>query len=311
MWNKLRSTPVDQINQDFLGDIDRALESFYVEAIREASKLTGINEDVIRIWFDEKLITSSMTRASVHRGPRSTGGIPNSVVDILENKYLIRKEERSGALWYEITHDRLLGPIKNSNDQWKRKFIVRTRRFFRTRLSKRQRISIPVISIAVLVAVIITSLLYINSVSHEPCSAQNLIDTTVKEGPPVDIVVSPKTDLAYAAYPGSKVILAISCNKEKITVTPISTNGAVIKLAADPTANKIYAVTANNGNSVIDSNNDPDLSLMNETFSEFMNGRFDDILYDSPEFGIPQNTTVIPLIIDLNTNGTLQFNKYR
>jgi hypothetical protein len=37
----------------------------------------------------------------------------------LEKKYLIRKEERSGAEWYQLTHDRLIKPILDSNKKWK------------------------------------------------------------------------------------------------------------------------------------------------------------------------------------------------
>ena len=47
LWNKLKTSQIDQINQDYfgyLGDVDKALEDFYVEAICEASKKTGIGE---------------------------------------------------------------------------------------------------------------------------------------------------------------------------------------------------------------------------------------------------------------------------
>ena len=57
----------------------------------------------------------------VHRGFKSTGGIPNTAVDILEKKYLIRKGERSGAQWYELTHDRFIKPILDSNERWENK----------------------------------------------------------------------------------------------------------------------------------------------------------------------------------------------
>ena len=121
LWNKLKTSRIDQITQDYFGrliDVDKALEDFYVEAVCEASKNIGIREDVIRNWFEKKLITSSGTRGIIHREFESTGQIPNSVVDILEKKYIIRKEERSGAKWYELTHDRLIQPINNSNKKW-------------------------------------------------------------------------------------------------------------------------------------------------------------------------------------------------
>ena len=53
----------------------------------------------------------------VHKGE----GIDNNVILTLEDKYLIRREVRAGAPWYELTHDRMIKPIKDSNRKWSRK----------------------------------------------------------------------------------------------------------------------------------------------------------------------------------------------
>jgi hypothetical protein len=154
IWAELRFSQIDQINQDdsgYLVDVDRALEDFYVEAIREAVKQTNVSENIIRNWFEEKLITSSGTRGIVHRDVKATGGIPNRTVDILEQKYVIRKEQHSGAQWYELTHDRLIDPIKNSNMRWKEKE--------RKMRSRRNRLIIIPAGVAVAAAVAITLLL--------------------------------------------------------------------------------------------------------------------------------------------------------
>jgi hypothetical protein len=86
-----------------LTNVDRALEDFYEEDILTASRETRINEERIRRWCQEQLITSSGTRSTIHRGIDSTSGINNKVVDILESNYLIRRESRSAASWYELT----------------------------------------------------------------------------------------------------------------------------------------------------------------------------------------------------------------
>jgi YVTN family beta-propeller protein len=98
---------------------EKALEDFYEDAILTASQQTGMHESKIRIWCQQKLITSSGTRSMVHRGQKTTEGIDNNVIDWLVRKYLIRKEHRSGASWYELTHDRLIKPIISSNAKWK------------------------------------------------------------------------------------------------------------------------------------------------------------------------------------------------
>jgi hypothetical protein len=70
------------------------------------------------MWCEKELITSSGTRSIVHRGHHSTEGIDNKIVGSLESKYLVRRELRSRASWYELTHDRLIKPIKDSNNEW-------------------------------------------------------------------------------------------------------------------------------------------------------------------------------------------------
>jgi tetratricopeptide (TPR) repeat protein len=99
------------------GDVDRALEGFYEEAIAAAAK-TGVHQTELRQWFANHLITSTGTRGIVHRGLKSTQGVPNSALDILEGRHLIRSEWRAGARWYELTHDRFIGPIRASNERW-------------------------------------------------------------------------------------------------------------------------------------------------------------------------------------------------
>jgi hypothetical protein len=118
--------------EDF--NIDRTLQDFYEDAIVSASKQTGVPESRIRIWCQENLLTSGGTRSLIHRGPKSTLGIDNKVLDWLESKFLIRKEWRAGALWYELTHDSLIKPLVLSNMKWKdvndrkrkRKLVVTT-----------------------------------------------------------------------------------------------------------------------------------------------------------------------------------------
>ena len=127
LWHELpENVPI--ITYDHLqafGDIDQALSMFYMKAIKSAVKIAGARESVLRNWFERNLITPAGTRGMVHRGPKKTGGIPNIAVDTLENLHLIRGEWRAGAQWYELTHDRFIGPIQRSNYKW---FRARERR---------------------------------------------------------------------------------------------------------------------------------------------------------------------------------------
>ena len=66
------------------------------------------------------MITPGGTRGLVLRGPDRTGKLPNDVVDLLESRHLIHGEDRGGARWYELSHDRFLMPIINANLRWQR-----------------------------------------------------------------------------------------------------------------------------------------------------------------------------------------------
>ena len=101
------------------GDPDQALESFYKDAVVAAVAQTGIDEGELREWCESKLITPAGTRGLVFQGRGKTGGIDNRLVEILEQRHLIRPEIRSGSRWYELTHDRFIRPIQRSNLAWK------------------------------------------------------------------------------------------------------------------------------------------------------------------------------------------------
>ena len=47
-------------------NVDSALQDFYVDAVREAIKDTGVREEYLRKWC-EKAITPNGTRSIVHR----------------------------------------------------------------------------------------------------------------------------------------------------------------------------------------------------------------------------------------------------
>ena len=77
-------------------------------------------EGFVRRWFTERLITPAGTRGLVLRGDETTGQLPNDAVDLFESRHLIRGEDRGGSRWYELSHDRFIEPVKNSNLRWQK-----------------------------------------------------------------------------------------------------------------------------------------------------------------------------------------------
>ncbi|MGD9704813.1 MAG: pentapeptide repeat-containing protein [Acidimicrobiia bacterium] len=99
-----------------LGRVDDALAAFYDECVRLAAAATGAREREIRAWFEDELITEQGFRAQVLEGPGERGA---AVLRELENAHVIRADSRRGINWYEISHDRLVAPIRASNAAWR------------------------------------------------------------------------------------------------------------------------------------------------------------------------------------------------
>lgn len=120
LWQSLPADAIVITDADLrtFGDVNQALASFYEQCIDHTSQQTGVRRGDLRNWFEHSLITPAGTRSTVYRGPERTGRLPNAAVDALENMHLIRGEWRAGARWYELTHDRFIEPIQESNGRW-------------------------------------------------------------------------------------------------------------------------------------------------------------------------------------------------
>ena len=69
-WKEVSSGKyiIDKSHVKALTDVDSSLEDFYEGSITEVTSQTNLDEAFIRKLVDEKLITSSETRALVHKG---------------------------------------------------------------------------------------------------------------------------------------------------------------------------------------------------------------------------------------------------
>jgi hypothetical protein len=106
------------------GDIvDLKLRGYYEDALRlkledEAVHAAGIDEITLRTWFDTDLITEQDVRPQLLLGEGRVGNLPVAAVWPLVEKRLVRKEDRRGLIWFELAHDRLIRPIRQSNSAW-------------------------------------------------------------------------------------------------------------------------------------------------------------------------------------------------
>jgi hypothetical protein len=103
------------------GDVDNALACYYDRSVERAAAASEgrIGEGELRRWFGTALITATGTRGLAFRGaPGASWRIPGLALKELEEAHVIRREDRSGTITHELTHDRFIEPIQKSNHKW-------------------------------------------------------------------------------------------------------------------------------------------------------------------------------------------------
>jgi roadblock/LC7 domain-containing protein len=124
LWHDLRDRPDEAVitEQDVqtYGDIDQVLGELYEGAVRAASASAHMREGTLRKRIESEFITPSGARAPVFLDTAADGKGTARAIAELERRQLVREEEwRPGAHLYELTHDRLVEPIRASNEAYR------------------------------------------------------------------------------------------------------------------------------------------------------------------------------------------------
>jgi WD40 repeat protein len=120
LWDRMPPDSVSAAIEDVeqFGNVTEALSAYYSAEIEKiAGREAGV-ERAIREWVGEKLITLEGIRGQVLRGAGRSDGLANDLIAKLVNTHLVRAEQRAGAVWYELAHDRLIEPVRESNSKW-------------------------------------------------------------------------------------------------------------------------------------------------------------------------------------------------
>ena len=120
LWENLPSEGTEITDKDLqnVGDVNQSLARYYDQRVSEVARARHVRERQIRDWFDQKLITAGGIRNMVLQERETPpGGLDDDVIQALQSD-LVRAEKRGGATWYELTHDRLVEPIRTSNKKW-------------------------------------------------------------------------------------------------------------------------------------------------------------------------------------------------
>jgi WD40 repeat protein len=120
LWEKPRRNPSEIGLQEIsaIGDVDSALGEYYAEWVGHIVRETGVKEKLLREWFDRCLISEAGIRVEVMWTPTGSEGLSDDIIRQLEAAYLIRREPRRDAVWLELSHTRLVTPIRANNARW-------------------------------------------------------------------------------------------------------------------------------------------------------------------------------------------------
>jgi WD40 repeat protein len=120
LWQGLSDTDakIDEKNLAGVGDVNRSLADYYSASVKSVSGKSGTSERIIREWFDRKLITPDGIRGQALMGVENSEGLPNAVVAMIEDAHIIRGEKRAGKTWFELSHDRMIKPVRDDNTAW-------------------------------------------------------------------------------------------------------------------------------------------------------------------------------------------------
>jgi hypothetical protein len=114
LWEKLPAG-AEEINKadiQTVGDVNQALADYYADSVSNIAEETSVSERAIRKWFNKELISGQGIRSQVLQGVNTSQGLDNKAISKLVDSHLIRKEERRGAIWFELAHDRLIEPVQ-------------------------------------------------------------------------------------------------------------------------------------------------------------------------------------------------------
>ena len=120
LWDRMPQDDlsVDPEDVEAFGNVSDALSNYYAESVAKAADGDIANERAIREWFNDKLITAGGIRSQVLREETHSGELDNNLIAALRNSHLLRAERRGGATWFELSHDRLVEPVRQNNDRW-------------------------------------------------------------------------------------------------------------------------------------------------------------------------------------------------
>ena len=124
LWEAMPEDDLSIDEQDIAqyAGVSTALAGYYAQAVQKIARGDPTVERSVREWVGGKLIVGGI-RSQVRQETGHSAGLDNALIDPLLGSYLVRTEQRAGANWFELSHDRLVEPVQLDNQRWEQEHL--------------------------------------------------------------------------------------------------------------------------------------------------------------------------------------------
>ncbi|MDO9074256.1 MAG: hypothetical protein Q7U73_13420 [Rubrivivax sp.] len=98
--------------------VESALGNYYADAVKAAAQAAHTPERDVRDWIEDRLILPSGARGQALRTDTEGPQLPERAADALRRSNVVRLQMLGTNRWYELSHDRLVEPIRRDNLRW-------------------------------------------------------------------------------------------------------------------------------------------------------------------------------------------------
>jgi tetratricopeptide (TPR) repeat protein len=99
------------------GNTEQLLGQFCDEAIAAVAGDHSVPPGELGAWLSQRFVTELGTRGTAYEGVPDTAGMPSTVARAFRDRHVLTAIRRSGARWYELQHDCLIGPVHRALDR--------------------------------------------------------------------------------------------------------------------------------------------------------------------------------------------------
>lgn len=100
-------------------EVERALRAYFDASVADAVRISGASERRLRDWLEGNLVSPGGIRTQALMEPGKPEPRIAAALEELLRAHLLRSDTRNDREWRELSHDRLVGPMRAANAAWR------------------------------------------------------------------------------------------------------------------------------------------------------------------------------------------------